>query len=323
MTPGEDLYRARWDGRPGRLEVWYLTATDAATGTGLWVHHEVVAPTGNDPAYGHGWVAVFPPGRAPVCGRFGPHPLTPPSPAPPVPPATSWRTGAAFEVPGVTAEPTRLRGAAGPLSWDLALDGGGPPLYTFPRWAWQRHVLPAAQVVPAPTARVRGTVRVDGADLPFDGTGGLARIYGHGNAQRWAWLHADLGDGDVLEVVTAVSRRPGMRRLRPLPFVQLRVGGRDWPRDPLLSAPLFTAEPSLPEWSLHGVVGRHRLTATVRLDPAESVALDYRDPDGAEAVCTNSERASVAVLLERWDGRWGVERRWQLDGTAHAEVGAR
>ena len=39
----------RWRGQPGRLEVWYLTATDPATGTGLWLHHEVVAPTGGGP----------------------------------------------------------------------------------------------------------------------------------------------------------------------------------------------------------------------------------------------------------------------------------
>jgi len=55
VTDVADLHRRRWDGRPGRLEVWYATATDAASGTGLWVHHEVVAPTGGGHAYGHGW----------------------------------------------------------------------------------------------------------------------------------------------------------------------------------------------------------------------------------------------------------------------------
>ena len=307
------LHRPRWDGRPGRLEVWYATATDAATGTGLWVHHEVVAPGEGGPAYGHGWVVLFRPGGAPVTGRFGPHPVL-----------AAPRSGAdAFTVPGVTAAPTRLRGTTGDLAWDLAVSGGGKPLHTMGRWAWRRELLPAAHVVPQPTARVTGQVRVAGEDVRFDGPGGYARIYGHGNAERWAWLHADLGDGDVLEVVSAVSRRPGMRRLRPLPFVRLRVGGRDWPRDPLLTAPLFTAEPALPRWTLRGVAGRHRLTATVELDPAESVALDYVDPDGHGPVCTNSERATADVVLERWDRSWQVVRRWHLDRTAHAEVGLR
>ncbi|HSR23776.1 MAG TPA: hypothetical protein VLW53_09510, partial [Candidatus Eisenbacteria bacterium] len=252
-----------------------------------------------------------PPGRPPVCERFGPVPAPGPG------------TEAGFAVPGVAAGEGRLRGSAGQVRWDLSLSDDGRPLYTFPRWAWARNVLPAAQILPAPTEWLEGQVRVGEQELPFAGPGGFARIYGHGNAERWAWLHADLGDGDVLEVVTAVSRRPGMRRLRPLPFVQLRVDGRDWPRDPLLAAPLFTAEPALPEWSVRGVAGRHRLTAHVRLDPVESVTLDYRDPDGSPAVCTNSERASADVLLERWDRGWHVHRRWRLDGTAHAEVGTR
>lgn len=174
-----------------------------------------------------------------------------------------------------------------------------------------------------PTSRVTGRLRVGDEAVTVDGPGGVARIYGHGNAQRWAWLHADLGGGDVLEVVSAVSRRPGMRLLRPLPFVRLRVNGRDWPHEPLLSAPLFTADPALPAWRLRGVSGRHRLTVQVRLDPAESVALDYADPDGAGSVCTNSERASADVLLERWHGSWQTSRRWRLDRTAHAEVGLR
>lgn len=310
MTEQDDLHRARWDGTRGRLEVWYATATDEVSGSGLWLHHEVVAPTDDAPPYGHGWAVLFPPGQAPVCERFGPQPVTP---------------GASrFEVAGVTAGPDQLRGTAGRLSWDLTVGGGGEPLYTFPRWAWRREVLPAAQVVPRPTARLRGRVRLDGIDLDVDGPGGTARIYGHGNAQRWAWLHADLGGGDVLEVVSAVSRRPGMRRLRPLPFVQLRVDGRDWPRHPLATAPLFHAEPALPEWTLRGVAGRHRLTAEVRLDPASSVDVPYRDPDGSSAVCTNSERASAVVVLERREARrWAVRRRWRLDGTAHAEVGTR
>jgi len=309
------VHRRRWDGRPGRLEVWYATATDAATGTGLWVHHEVVAPTDGGPPYGHGWVVIFPPGATPVCQRFGPEPALTGLPA--------NEDHVDFAVAGVSAAHDRFKGSAGRVAWDVAVAGGGAPLHTMGRWAWHRDLLPAAHVVTRPTARMTGRLRVGDEEMAVAGPGAVARIYGHGNAQRWAWLHADLGGGDVLEVVSAVSRRPGMRNLRPLPFVRLRVHGHDWPREPLLSAPLFTSAPALPDWHLHGVSGRHRLTVHVRLDPAESVALDYADPDGAPAVCTNSERASADVLLERWSGSWQTSRRWRLDRTAHAEVGLR
>ena len=197
-------------------------------------------------------------------------------------------------------------------------------MYTFPRWAWERELLPGAQVVPAPTAMFTGRLYLDGDALDVDGSrGAVARIYGHGNAQRWGWLHADLRDGDVLEIVAATPRRRALSWLPPMPLVQLRVADRDWPRDALAAAPLFRARLGLPAWRVRGTVGRRRLRVDVTIPPAESVALDYTDPDGASATCTNSERADADIVLERWDGRWRTERGWSLRGNAHAEIGTR
>jgi hypothetical protein len=307
---GGDAAAPRWRGQAGRLEVWYATVTDAASGTGVWVHHEVVAPVQGDP-FSHGWATVFEPDRPPVLERFGP-----------VSPEVA-RGGDVFAAGPVRAGRGRATGAAGSLAWDLAGAGGGPPLFTFPRWAWQREALPGAQLVVDPGARWSGQVEVAGRRVAVDGPGALAHIYGHGNAERWAWLHADLDEDTCLEVVTAVSRRPGLRRLPPLGFVQLRRAGRDWPRSSLAAAPLLRARIALPDWRIAGIVGRQRLRVGVHLPPGESVAVDYADPDGAPAVCTNSERADATVLVERWSGRWRTQHRWSLRGTAHAEVGLR
>ena len=299
---------SRWRGEPGRLEVWYTTLT------GLWLHHELVAPLDGSPAYAHGWAAVFPGDGRPVLARFGP---------------VRWRetTGSdVFAAGDVTVAPDRLRGKAGDVSWDLTATGGGEPLYTFPRWAWERELLPAAQIVPAPTARFTGTVQYGQSTVEYDGApGGTARIYGHGNAQRWAWLHADLGDGDVCEVVAAVSTRPGLRLLPPLPLVRLRVGGEDLPAaDPLLAARRFRLRLDSPQWTVRGRFGDRRLAVTVTQPPQRTVSVDYTNPDGTRAVCHNSERADAAIELDRFgpDG-WHREHSWTLAGTAHAEVGAR
>lgn len=308
----EQLWAPRWRGQPGRLEVWYATVTDSASRTGLWFHHEVVSPVQPDERapFAHGWAAVFPPDGPPVFARFGP--------GPPGPPADIL-VGEA----GGAGQPR--------IAWDLEADlaDAGAPLYTFPSWAWEREVLPGAQVVPAPLAPVRGTVTVNGRALGIEGTGGLARIYGHGNAERWAWLHADLGGGEVCEIVVAVPRRPGLRRLPPVALVRLRLArtggaGRDWPAAPLAAAPLFRARLGLPVWTVRGVVGRRRLQVRVEIPPDSSVAVGYRDPDGAPATCTNSERASATIRLDVLErGGWRTERSWELHGTAHAEVGDR
>jgi hypothetical protein len=231
-----------------------------------------------------------------------------------------------YGVPGVEVTGERLRGRAGEVSWDLAVSGGGEPLFTFPRWAWRRELLPAAQVVPAPAAVFDGTVRCGERVIEVRAApGATARIYGHGNAKRWAWLHADLGDGDVCEVVAAVSTRRGLDRLPPLPFVRLRVGGVDWPAgDGLLAATRMRARIGLPSWTVSGRSGDRMIRIEVTQPPAETLAVDYADPDGSPAVCHNTERAdAVITLLHRSGRRWDVDRRWHLDGTAHAEVGLR
>ncbi len=296
--------RSRWRGQPGRLEVWYTTLTDPGSGTGLWVHHELVAPADGRSPYGHGWVAVFEPGSAPHLRRFGPAPWE----APP----------SGFSCGGVRYDAGVLTGRAGDVSWTLTSTGRDDTLHTFPRWAWDREVLPAAQVVPRPVARYSGTVRVGDRTLVLDEASGAdPRIYGHGNAKRWGWLHADLGGGDVCEVVTAVSMRPGLDRVPPLALVRFRLGGRDVPGDPLLTAPALRTRLRRDGFALRGWTGRRRLRMEVDLPEASTVDVDYQDPDGARLRCRNSLLASAHIRLDG-GGRQDV---WTLDGTAHAEVG--
>ncbi|MDC8997179.1 hypothetical protein PR370_24110 [Mycobacterium marinum] len=298
----------RWQGKPGRLEVWYATLSDPSTQAGLWVHYETVAPTTGDAPYAHGWATWFPPDGPPRTGRFGPAPVGP-------------ATGAAwFEAAGARAAHESLTGRAGSLSWDLSWKDAAAPLWTFPRVAWERELLPGAQVVLAPTAEFSGSLTVGDTSHPIGGwRGGVAHIYGHGNAKRWGWIHADLGHGDVLEVVTAVSHKPGLRRLAPMAFVRFRIDGKDWPASPLPSLRMRTTL-GIAHWQLEGRIdGRDVL---IRVDqPAERcVSLQYTDPDGGKAVCTNTERADVHVEISR---NRVIERSWSVLGTGHAEVGLR
>jgi hypothetical protein len=308
------------------MEAWYATVSDPGTGSGCWVHHEVVSPLSGDP-YVHGWAAVFSKDSPPALERFGPEPYEPAESLP--------------SCSGAHLEARRLTGKAGRVWWDISLEQGpsedgdrtGPSgaLWTFPQWAWKREALPAAQNVAIASAGCTGSFAVEGrsTELSPAARGGLAHIYGHGSAERWGWLHAELGGGDVLEVVSAVSRRPGLDRLPPLGFVQLRLSGRDWPRDPLVAAPLFRTKLGLPEWSISGTVGRWRLRAEITIPEDRSVALRYEDPDGATATCTNSEIADAVILLEHRRspsapaGSWETAAKWELAGTAHAEIGTR
>lgn len=295
----------RWRGTAGRLEVWYATLSDPQTRTGLWVHCETVAPP---PArslapYAHGWATWFPADGPPHTERFGPQPASPAT-------GTIW-----FDACGVRACPGELTGCAGSLAWQLSWQDTEAPLWTFPRSAWERELLPGAQVVLAPTADFSGSLTVADNTERVDGwRGAVAHIYGHGNAKRWGWVHADLGDGDIVEAVTAVSHKPGLRRFAPMAFIRFRIDGNDWPASPLPSLRMRTTL-GLPHWQLEGRIAGRDVLIRIDQPPDRCVSLQYTDPDGAAAVCTNTEQADIHVEVG--------DRHWSVLGTGHAEVGLR
>lgn len=274
--------------------------TDPVTGAGVWIHHELVAPSDGTPAFAHGWIAVSEPDGAPLLRRFGPG---------------EWAAPAYGFASGEVTYAGARTGRAGEVMWDLAATPDEQAtLYTFPRWAWARELLPAAQVVTRPTARFSGTVSLGDRVLTLDGAPGAeARIYGHGNGRRWGWLHADLGDGEALELVAAVSMRPGLDRLPALPLLKVRLRDGDRPRDPLATAPLLRARLRRDGFEVTGRSGRVPVQIRVDLPEAGTVEVDYRDPDGSELLCRNSLLADATI-------RFG-DRSWRLGGTAHAEVG--
>jgi hypothetical protein len=292
----------RWRGATGRLEVWYATLSDPVTRAGLWVHCETVAPTAGAP-YAHGWTTWFPPDGPPRTERFGPESVQPAS-------GPAW-----FQAAGALVGPEQLSGRAQSLAWDLSWKDTAAPLWTFPRIAWERELLPGAQVVLAPTADFTGSLTIDDATHSVDGwRGNVAHIYGHGNAKRWGWIHADLGDGDVLEAVTAVSHKPGLNRLAPLAFIRFRIDGKDWPASVSPSLRMRTTL-GLQHWQLEGRIGGREVLIRVDQPPERCVSLQYTDPDGGTCVCTNTEQADI--YLEVGD------RKWSVLGTGHAEVGLR
>lgn len=304
----ERLGPPRWRGQAGRIEVWYATAS-ATDGTGYWIHHETVAPT--DPksaAFAHGWVGVFPPAAAPRHARFGPQ-------------SVAAAAGAWFRCGDVTVGPGRLTGAADTISWDLTFSDDSLPLYTFPRLAWERELLPGAQVVPWPRAHFTGTVNLDGSSYPMEARGALARIYSHANPHRWCWLHAQPDTDTVIELVSAVARRRGLRRLPPLTMLRLRVAGEtDWPDRALGGLWRLRTRIGAEGFSVTGRAGHRHLSLRVSLPPERCVRIGYEDPDGSTATCTNSERADLELTIADDSGR---VRRWELAGCAHAEIGTR
>ncbi|MHB8263215.1 MAG: hypothetical protein ACYDGY_05645 [Acidimicrobiales bacterium] len=336
-----NMLSMKWRQQRGRVEAWYATISDPGSHSGFWVHTELISPpSATSTPFMHGWAALFRKGKLPIMERYGPVQIDSIDSAGSVQGkggsadpfslagSSSPSSSAIPSVSGTTMSPSRLSGTLQQLQWDLALDNesAASPLFTFPAWAWSRELLPGAQVVPVPSASVSGKIYLEGTpfELSGDARGNLAHIYSHSNSKKWGWLHAELGGGNVLEIVSAVPTRPGLSALPPFTLLQLRLGGTDWPRDSMLAAPLFKSSLGLPHWSVNGTVGHWRIKVNVTIPGTEALAVAYQDPDGSPATCTNCEVADAEITLERKSASgWEVTGRWMLDGCAHAEIGDR
>lgn len=306
-----ELFAPRLGGERGRVEVWYDTVTDARTGAGFWLHHEVLAPLDGSAPRAHGFVAVFPPEGEPRLARFGPESVHPDA-----------RGDRGFAAAGVRSEPGRREGGAGEISWRLEVEEPGPPLWSLPALAWRRQVLPAAHVVGSPAARYRGVVDVGGTTLELrDARGASARTYGRANPERWGWCRVELEGLGVLDAVVAESRSGPLARLGPVVLVGLRRPGRpDWPRRPLAALRRWRAELGEADFSITGTVGGVRLELEAHVPPERAVVVDYPQPDGSTVLCRNSERADAVVRFDPGlcGGRGG---EWRVSARAHAETG--
>src|SRR6185312_14077982 len=68
-------------------------------------------------------------------------------------------------------------------------------------------------------------------------------------------------------------------------------------------------------WQLQGRIGGRRVLIRIDQPTEKCVSLQYTDPDGGRAVCTNTEQADVHIEID--------DRQWSVLGTGHAEVGLR
>jgi hypothetical protein len=227
--------------------------------------------------------------------------------------------------------PNLRKGKTSDIKWDLTTsDFKDKPVFTFGKLAWEKEILPSCQIVGGPNITYDGTVIIANKSYKVSNAkGALSRIYGHGNAKRWAWLHADLDGSNMIEIVSAVSTKPGLDKLKPLGFIQLRFKDEDWPSNPLVAFPFFrTKMPGRQlgdnSWSIKGRYGDYRIDVNVNLPGFKSIAVDYTDPDGKSAVCVNTEIGDVDILLEqKISNRWVQIKHWQIENRAHCEMGFR
>jgi hypothetical protein len=323
--------RPRWNDRPGRYEVWFLTMSHPEGRNGYWIRYTLRVPP-DGPGEPRLWFARFDrqdPSRtfgingAPSSSdstepewafgsRVG---LVPPGAPPDV-------RGAVISLGDATFGPGEaigsISGAGHDVRWDLTWPTGQPTFRLLPAPLYRGRLAPTRPVTPNPDTRFSGTIEVDGEKEELEEfPGQQGHVEGTRHAERWAWASCTaFGDQRfAFQAISAQSRRA--RLLTPFAtFAAVRLEDR-WVRFRSVSRDRSWG---LGTWRLSMVSRRYRLEGQITAPREAMIRARYHDPDGTPRWCHNSEVASSRLLLwERRTGGWQEVADLESDGTTHAE----
>jgi hypothetical protein len=322
-----NLNALRWDGGAGHYEVHYLSATDPATGCGLWIRYTMVAPLpGRGDATCSLWFMAMDPERDVVVGRKQSRPIAELSATPD---PFELRIGEAVLHDG------GMSGAFEDVAWDLSWISHLPPAEPVHPLLRRARLAKTILVLPHPDAEVSGSVSFPGRELRLDGArGGQTHLWGSKHAARWTWTHCndfrspdgEPRPGTFFEGVSVFVPRFG-REIGPNTPVVGRFGGEDFRSIGPLQVTRSESRFDLTSWRVEARDGDRRVVAEVEAPRDRLVGVTYHDPDGDLAYCYNSEVASMLVGVWRRDG--GAEEGWRLEdeltapGRAHFEYAQR
>ena len=314
----------QWNGGPGHYEVYYLSATDADSGVGLWIRYTMRSQLTGSGECSLWFMAMDRDGL-----RFARKATYP------IESLLAERDPFRLNLAGADLSDRGMAGAFEDVSWELLWEPSLPAAEHVHPLLRRAGIAKTLLVLAHPDLAVSGTVQFAGRALVLEGArGGQAHLWGSKHATRWAWAHAnDLRSvegeprpGAYLDGVSVFVPRFG-RELGPSTPIVGRFGGDDFRS----TSPLHvTRNPSafgLTTWHFEARDGKRKVVGEVDAPRNSLVGVTYHDPDGDEAYCYNSEVASMRLFV--WDrtarGRFGWVLRDTLvaEGNAHFEYAQR
>ena len=301
----------RWDRRPGHYEVYYITLTDRASGTGIWVRYTLEAPLAGDASCALWFAAMDPAGG--VIARKQTLPITE---------LSSERDPFRLQIGAAELTETSATGSFEDVSWDLRWRTGET---YHPVPALLRPFASTVLVLPHGEVPITGRCEFHGRTLELSGArGAQAHLWGAKHAQSWSWarcgeLYEESGVRAVdtfLDGVSARIKRFG-REVGPALLLVGQIDGVDF-RSTALRTRHSTFGPD--GWRFETSALRSKLICEVKPDRRLLAGVTYHDPDGEPAYCYNSEASSMRLEIHEGNR---PPRILTGEGCAHFEYGQR
>jgi hypothetical protein len=311
----------QWDGGPGHYEVYYLSATDVPSGTGLWIRY-----TMRSPLRGTGECALWFMAMDRDGSRFA-RKLTRP-----IEELTAQNEPFHLTLAGADLSDRGMAGGFEDVRWELRWTPSQPPrAYEHVHPLLRRgRIAKTVLVLPHADLAIDGTVAFGDRELTLqDARGGQAHLWGSKHANRWAWVHCNDFPGHMGAFVDGVSvfvPRFG-REIGPNTPVVGRLLDDDFVANGPVAVVRAPSTFDLTGWSFEATARKRRIVCEVHAPRESLVGVTYYDPDGQLAYCYNSEASSMRVSVydktRRGGSPWILRETLESDGRAHFEYAQR
>ena len=283
-----DLNAPRWNETPrsGFYEAWYVVASDARAGIGLWLRYSVDVDRAGAPAFAL-WGSWFEDGRTFALKN-------------PLPAAAIGRTGVAFGPGELNADGCsgEVEGGGHTLRWRLRFGQGASAEEFIPRWlAAVAKLRGGGFVLPHPATTVTGAVEVDGRIVELQRVpAAQAHLWGRSRYPSWAWARcsAFAEDPGASVDLLDVEGPAGVR----VPIFVFRFRGQTHRFGELPWIARSTSHLQSLSWHFSAQDARIAIDGVAQVGSARMVQVQYAEPDGGlHHHCVNSEVASLELRV--------------------------
>lgn len=293
---GYDFVQWRPD-RHGLYESNYLKANSPDGRRGLWLKHNILAPSDGRPALLELWCVLFDQDAGPPRALKQTRPMSELRIAPD-------QLGIEGDGVCLTANRTKTTvddGGGSSANWDIKLTTLDRALFHLPHAKMYVTKLPKKKLItPSPRLQFDGKLTFDGETVDVDEWIGIrGHNWGTEHAYCYAYGNCNLFDEDDTALVDMFTAKLKVGPVKT-PWLSggiLRRDGRQQDFNRLRHSLTRDATVEWPRWAV-SLRAKHRtLHAEWSLDPEQTIGLRYLHPDGQLSFCYNTKFANVNLRL--------------------------